>query len=111
MSTLTMEAVALRDSVGLSAEDVAAATGAAPSTARAWLNGTRTPSGERLERLMELLSVVERTRGVIPEDYVSPWMRKPVRLLDDQKPIELIRAGEYLRVLGVIAGLEATNAS
>jgi transcriptional regulator with XRE-family HTH domain len=111
MSTLTKEAVELRENAGLTSDDVAAATGAAPSTARAWLNGTRTPSGERLDRLMELLSVVERMRGVIPDDYASHWLRKPIRSLGDDKPIELIRRGEYRRVLAAVGRLEATNAS
>jgi hypothetical protein len=37
-------------------------------------------------------------------------MRKPVPLLDDDKPLDVIAAGDYRRVSRVVAGLEAPGA-
>jgi hypothetical protein len=37
-------------------------------------------------------------------------MRKPIPLLDDDKPLDVIAAGEYRRVSKVLAGLESPGA-
>jgi transcriptional regulator with XRE-family HTH domain len=105
------EASRLQERAGLSDADVARATGAAQSTARAWLNGSRSPTGERAERLIELSALVERLERLIEPDYISIWLRKPVPALDDEKPLDLIGRGEYRRVARLISELEGTTAS
>lgn len=95
----------------LTPADIARATGADESTVRAWLRGAQSPSGDRAERLAELAALVERLVKVIEPAYVPVWMRKPVGLLDDEKPLDLIPTGEYRRVSQVIAGLESTPAA
>jgi hypothetical protein len=49
-------------------------------------------------------------QAIAPE-YVPVWMRKPVGLLDDEKPLDLIAAGEYRRVSRVISSLESMPVS
>ena len=88
----------------LSAADIARATGANETTVRAWLRGSRSPSGARAERLAELSAIVERLARVMQPTYVPVWMRKPVPLLDDDKPLDVIAAGDYRRVSRVVAG-------
>jgi transcriptional regulator with XRE-family HTH domain len=100
------EATFVSDIAQLSDKDIARATGAAPSTVRAWLAGTRTPTGERAERLVELSSLVERLARVIDPAYIAVWLRKPVRALDDDKPVDLIGRGDYRRVSRLISELE-----
>ena len=95
----------------LSVADIARATRANETTVRAWLRGKRSPSGQRAERLAELASVVERLVVLMQASYVPVWMRKPIPLLDDEKPLDLIAAGEYRRVSRVVAGLEASGAA
>lgn len=82
----------------------------APSTARAWLAGTRSPTGERAERLIELVAMVERLTTVVKPDYIPIWLRKPVPALDHDKPLDVIAAGEYRRVAELISGLEDPGA-
>ena len=94
----------------ISAADIARATGANETTVRAWLRGSRSPSGARAERLAELSAIVERLARVMQPTYVPVWMRKPVPLLDDDKPLDVIAAGDYQRVSRVVAGLEAPGA-
>src|SRR5215207_11684508 len=94
----------------LSAADIARATGANETTVRAWLRGSRSPSGARAERLAELSAIVERLARVMQPTYVPVWMRKPVPLLDDDKPLDVIAAGDYRRVSRVVAGLESPGA-
>lgn len=91
----------------LTPADVARATGADTSTVRAWLREDQSPSGERAERLTELSAIVERLIEVIEPTYVPVWMRKPIRLLDDAKPLDLIAGGQFRKVSRVIAGLES----
>jgi transcriptional regulator with XRE-family HTH domain len=105
------EASRLQERAGLSDDDVARATGAAQSTARAWLNGSRSPTGERAERLIELSALVERLERLIEPGYISVWLRKPVPALDDDKPLDLIGRGEYRRVARLISELEGTTAT
>lgn len=92
--------------VGLTEADIAIATSAGRSTVRSWLAGTRLPSGERRARLVELAAMVERLERVIGRDYIPIWMIKPIPLLNDLKPVEVIGAGRYLDVARVISGME-----
>ena len=105
------EAAHIRDIGNLTTPDIARATGANETTVRAWLRETRSPSGERAERLAELSSIVERLVKVMQPAYVPVWMRKPIPLLDDDKPLDVIAAGDYRRVSRVVAGLEAPGAT
>lgn len=106
-----MEARRIRDLAHLGDDDIAAATGAARSTARAWLAGTRTPTGARVARLVELSALVERLSRVMDPGYIPVWLRKPVAALGDRKPIELIAAGQYKKVARLISALESPGAS
>ena len=100
------EAAFIHDEAHLTNEDIAAATGAAPSTARAWVALTRVPSGERARRIAELSALVERLLRVMEAEYIPVWMNKPIPALDDEKPLDLIASGEYRRVAQVASELE-----
>jgi uncharacterized protein (DUF2384 family) len=104
------EAAHIKDIGHLTAADIARATGADETTARAWLRAARSPSGARAERLAELSSIVERAVRVMEPTYVPVWMRKPIALLDDDKPLDVIASGDYRRVSRVLAGLESPGA-
>jgi transcriptional regulator with XRE-family HTH domain len=111
MTPMQREALYVNEVAKLSDADLARATGAAKSTSRAWLNGSRSPTGERAERLIELSALVERLERLMDADYIAVWLRKPVPALDDEKPLELIGRGEYRRVARLISELEGTTAS
>jgi transcriptional regulator with XRE-family HTH domain len=105
------EAARIREIGHLTTSDIARATGADDSTVRAWINETRSPSGERAERLAELSAVVERLAAVIDPEYIPVWLRKPNALLGDEKPIDLVATADYRKVSVVIASLEGTPVS
>jgi transcriptional regulator with XRE-family HTH domain len=105
------EANRLREVGNLSVADIARATGAEQSTVRAWLNDSRSPSGERAERLLELSSVIERLAGVVESEYIPVWLRKPNLALEEQKPIDVIAEGHYRQVSALLAALETTPIS
>jgi transcriptional regulator with XRE-family HTH domain len=104
------EAAHIRETGKLTVPDIARATGADATTVRAWLRDERSPSGTYAERLVELSSIVERLVRVMSAEYVPVWMRKPSPLLDDDKALDVIAAGEYKRVSRVVAGLESSGA-
>lgn len=105
-SPFTREAAFVSEVGHLSDADIARATGAAASTARAWLAGTRAPTGQRAERLVELSALVERLTRVMDPSYIAVWLRKPVPALDDDKPLEVIGRGDYRRVAKLVSALE-----
>jgi hypothetical protein len=109
-TSFASEAAHIQEIGYLSVSDMARATGANETTVRAWLRDERSPSGIYAERVAELSSLVERLVHVMQPAYVPVWMRKPVPLLDDDKPLDVIAAGEYRRLSRVIAGLEASGA-
>jgi transcriptional regulator with XRE-family HTH domain len=101
------EARYVRRVAHLSDREIAQVTGAGLSTVSAWLRLTRSPSGQRAQRLVELSAMVERLARVVAEDYIPVWLNKPIPALDDHKPLELLAAGEYRRVARLISELEA----
>lgn len=105
-SPLLREAVFVNEVGHLRDTEIARATGAAASTVRAWLAGTRGPTGDRAERLVELSTLVERLARVMDPSYIAIWMRKPVPALGDDKPLDVIGRGEYRRVAKLLSALE-----
>jgi uncharacterized protein (DUF2384 family) len=111
MSTaFASEARHIRDTGHLSVADIGRATGANETTVRAWIRDERSPSGTHAERLAELGAIIERVVRVMQPEYAPVWMRKPIPLLDDDKPLDVIASGDYRRVSRVLAGLEASGA-
>jgi hypothetical protein len=61
--------------------------------------------------MAELCRVVERLAHVIHPTYISAWLNRPMDLLDDDKPIERIGAGDYRAVARLISSLEDPGAA
>ncbi len=106
MTALALEARRVRDTAHLSDRQIAAATGARPSTVRDWLNGRSAPTGARADRLIELAEMTDRLARVMEPGYIPVWLNRPLEALDDDKPVELLARGEYRRVAQLIAELE-----
>lgn len=104
------EATRLRRQTGLSAEQIARATGAAPSTVRGWIGRHSEPRGARAERVAELSAITERLERVMPKSYIPVWLSKPIEALDDEKPLDLIAAGEFRRLAKIISAIEDPGA-
>ena len=110
-SAFAKEAVYVHEAAKLNGIDIARATGVADSTARAWLAGTRSPSrSHAAERLVELSAIVERLVRLMEPEYIAVWLRKPIRALDDRKPLDVIRDGDYREVSKLVAALESPTA-
>ena len=70
-----------------------------------WLHGETTPRGEARERLLEILHVFDQLSRVLRPAAAHDWLLTPNALLDHEKPIDLLKAGEYRRVLGAVEAL------
>ena len=111
MTALALEARRVRDAAHLSDRQIAAATGARPSTVRDWLNGRSAPTGARAYRLIELAEMTDRLARVMDPSYIPVWLNRPLEALDDDKPVELLARGDYRPVARLIAELEYPGVS
>jgi uncharacterized protein (DUF2384 family) len=73
---------------------------------RDWFAGRSSPTGTRAERLIELSEMTDRLARVMRGEYIPIWLQRPVPVLQNEKPIELLARGEYHPVADVIADLE-----
>lgn len=110
-TSMAAEIVRVAELGHLSAAHLAAATGGDVSSARRWLRGTQAPSGAHAVRALELTSLVERLVQVMRTDYVPIWLVKPIGLLDDRRPVDAIRAGDFRSVSRLVATLEGMPVS
>jgi uncharacterized protein (DUF2384 family) len=90
---------------------LATATGAAESTARRWLQGTRAPGGEHATRGLELAAIIDRLLQVMDADYIPVWLAKPTPRLNDRRPVDALGAGDYRDVSQLVASLEGMPVS
>lgn len=111
MHVLAHEIRRMRDVAHLSDALIAKATGVRPSTVRDWVAGRSRPTGARAERLIELSEMTDRLARVMQAEYIPVWLQRPVSVLDDEKPIELLARGDYRPIAAVIAGLEYPGAT
>ena len=111
MSPLAIEARRVHDEAKLSDRQIAAATGARPSTVRDWLSGRSAPTGTRADRLIELGAMTDRLARVMDPDFIPIWLTRPIEALDDEKPVEVLARGEYQRIAQLIAELEYPGVS
>ena len=92
-------------SIDLDRRDIARALGTNPRTVARWLNGETAPRPDARERLLELIAVLERLSATLKPAAAHDWLFTPNLSLDYDKPVDLLRGGEYRRVLGAIDAL------
>lgn len=73
-----------------------------PRTVSRWLSRQTAPRPDARERLLELIAVLEKLSGVLRPEPAHDWLFTPNDSLDHHKPVDLLRTGEFRRVLGAI---------
>ncbi|MGH2715954.1 MAG: antitoxin Xre/MbcA/ParS toxin-binding domain-containing protein [Thermoleophilaceae bacterium] len=91
--------------IELDQADVARLLDTNPRTVSRWLHRETEPRPDARERLLELIAVLEQLSGVLKAAPAHDWLFTPNPLLDHHKPVDLLREGEYRRVLGAIDAL------
>lgn len=87
------------------ANDVARVLGSTPRSVARWQTAEVTPRRESEERLLELKSVLDLARKHLRPESARLWLRSPDPQLGYEKPIDLIAAGDYRRVVGALLAM------
>lgn len=94
----------LRDGVFTNAE-LAEITGVKTRQVQHWASGAHRPQGDAKERLLEIHYIVERLLEVYKPEGADIWIHGRNRGLGGEKPIDLLRAGAFERVLAAVERL------
>ena len=71
-------------------------------TVARWLRHESEPRWANRERLLELLAVMEKLYQVLEPAASYDWLFSPNPDLKFEKPVDLLRRGDFRRVLGLI---------
>jgi uncharacterized protein (DUF2384 family) len=71
-------------------------------TVRRWLTSQTAPRWEVKETVLALNVVLERIAAVVAPGTAEEWLFTPVPALDNNRPVDLIREGQYRQVLDLI---------
>jgi putative toxin-antitoxin system antitoxin component (TIGR02293 family) len=93
------------EQVELDAADLARVLEANPRTVSRWLKRETEPRAAARERLLEVLVVLERLSATLQPAAAHDWLFTPNAGLEYHKPVDLVRSGEFRRVLGAIDAL------
>lgn len=96
---------AVMDQTGLEPSDIARILDKPPRSVSRWLKDDVQPRWESRERLLEVLYVMERLGQVVTPAASQDWLFTPNPELGHQKPVELLRAGGFRKVLALIDSL------
>ncbi len=105
MTTLTALLDHLYEGDVVDTADLARVSETNPRSVARWRSQESAPRREAEERLLELRAVVELARSVMRDDAARFWMRSPNRDLGYEKPLDLIAAGQYQRVIDLLLAL------
>jgi hypothetical protein len=89
----------------LDTADLARITHSSRRAVTRWCAGERSPARDAEERLLEARTVVDLLRTHLGRDAARLWIRSPNPDLGYGKPIDVIGAGAYMRVIGVILSM------
>jgi putative toxin-antitoxin system antitoxin component (TIGR02293 family) len=82
--------------------DIARVSATNPRSVARWKADTSAPRRDAEERLLELRAVVDLARRVMRDSAARMWMRAPNPDLGYEKPLDLVAAGQYQRVIDLL---------
>lgn len=92
----------LIDNLGLTHDEIGQIVDASGRSVARWYNGEVVPQKLNKQRLIELAYIAEQAAQVLPRDEANLWIFTPNRFLGHSSPADMIRAGEYRKVLDLI---------
>lgn len=93
----------LREAVGT--EDLARVIGIHPRQVQNWAAGRNRPQGENRDQLLGVHYLVQLLREIYQPEGVEIWLHGRNREFGGQRPLDLLAAGEYERVLAAVERL------
>lgn len=79
--------------------------GAGERAVQKWAAGSARPEGAKRDRLLELQYVIEELSDVYKPEGVDIWLHARHRALDDRRPLDVLKAGEFQTVLQLVQRL------
>ena len=95
----------LRDKGGMKSIDVANVLGLRPETVSRWNQGKAFPQPDAERLLLELEYIVDELSDFYEPQEARLWLFAPQKLLDGERPAELIQKGETEKVRSMISQL------
>ena len=89
----------------ISTDELAKVIGVHPRQVQNWAAGRNRPQGENRDQLLGVHYLVQRLRDVYQLEGVEIWPHGRNREFDGQRPLDLLVAGEYDRVLAAVERL------
>jgi uncharacterized protein (DUF2384 family) len=105
MSTVAARLESIIERGGLDYADVARILDTNPRTVARWVHEETEPRWEVRERLLEFFAVMERLQQVIRPQAAHDWLYTPNATLENEKPVDLLRRGDFRRVLAIVDAL------
>jgi putative toxin-antitoxin system antitoxin component (TIGR02293 family) len=87
------------------AVDIARVLDMTPRSVTRWQQGEVRPRRDAVDRLLELKAVLDLAQQVMPPESARLWLRGPIPALDYAKPLDLVRNGEFRRVINSLLAL------
>ncbi len=87
---------------GMTLSDIAGVTGVGERTVQNWARGSSRPVGQPRDRLLELRYIVGQLSDVYEDEGIDIWLHAPQRRFGGRRPLDLLREGEFERVLEAI---------
>ena len=86
----------------LSLVEIGQITGVGDRAVQNWARGTSRPEGLSRERLLELKYVIEQLSDVYTDEGIEVWLHARQRGFGGERPIDLLKRGEFQVVLEVV---------
>jgi transcriptional regulator with XRE-family HTH domain len=96
----------LRERGGLRGMDVANIVAVSPATVSRWTSGKAFPHPKTQLLISDLRYVVDRLADFYTPEETRVWLYSKHRLLDGERPIDLINTAQADRVLMIIESLD-----
>lgn len=84
---------------GLTQRELGQVVGASVRTVQNWAKGDASPTGAKVERLLDLNYLIRMLREVYTDQGVEIWLHSRNRHLEGQRPIDLLTEGALDQVL------------
>lgn len=96
----------IRDA-SLTAAELADLVGVRERQIHHWAAGDNRPQGEARDRLLEIRYVVDQLKEVYKPEGINIWLHGRNRALNGERPLDLLRAGDFPAVLAAIERLKS----
>jgi putative toxin-antitoxin system antitoxin component (TIGR02293 family) len=85
--------------------DIARVLDTTQRSVQRWYAQDANPRKDSEERLLELVVVLELAAQAMPEEGARLWLRTPIADLGWQKPLDVIREGNFREVIDALQAL------